>query len=108
MTDDKTREAEAGESRSPEEIRSDIESTREELGDTVEALAAKTDIKEQAHKQADAVKAQAQEKVGEAKRKLSGAKDDMVRKARETSPQTRRYVAAAAFVGFLVGQWSRR
>ena len=68
MTDDKTREAEVGESRSPEEIQSDIESTREKLGDTVEALAAKTDVKEQAHRQADAVKAQAQEKVGEAKR----------------------------------------
>jgi len=34
--------------RGPEEIRADIEHTREELGDTVEALAAKTDIKAQA------------------------------------------------------------
>jgi hypothetical protein len=108
MTDDKTREAEAGESRSPEEIQADIESTREELGDTVEELAAKTDVKEQARKQADAVKVQAQEKVAEAKRKLTAAKDEMVRKAQETSPETRRYVAGAAFVGFLVGQWSKR
>ena len=34
--------------RGPEEIRADIEQTREELGDTVEALAAKTDVKAQA------------------------------------------------------------
>ena len=108
MTDEKTREADAGESRSPEEIQSDIESTREELGDTVEELAAKIDVKEQARKQADAAKVQAQEKVAEARRKLTGAKDDMVRKARETSPETRKYVAGAALVAFLVGRWSRR
>ena len=35
----------AQETRTPEEIRADIEQTREEVGDTVEALAAKTDVK---------------------------------------------------------------
>jgi ElaB/YqjD/DUF883 family membrane-anchored ribosome-binding protein len=74
----------------------------------VEELAAKIDVKEQARKQADAAKVQAQEKAAEARRKLTGAKDDMVRKARETSPETRRYVAGAALVAFLVGRWSRR
>ena len=38
------------ETRSPEEIRRDIEETRGELGDTVEALAAKADVKAQAKK----------------------------------------------------------
>ena len=48
------------EERSPEEIRADIEQTREDLGDTVEALSAKTDVKAQAKAKVDSVK----EKVG--------------------------------------------
>ena len=51
MTDDETQdgaEATAGETKSPEQIQADIEQTREELGDTVEALAEKTDVKAQA------------------------------------------------------------
>jgi ElaB/YqjD/DUF883 family membrane-anchored ribosome-binding protein len=53
------------EQRSPEEIRADIEQTREDLGDTVEALAAKTDVKGQAKAKVEAVK-----------EKVTGAKDD--------------------------------
>lgn len=34
--------------KSPEEIRRDIEETREDLGDTVDALSAKTDVKARA------------------------------------------------------------
>ena len=37
----------------PEEIRRDIERTRRELGDTVEALAHKADVKEQARVKKD-------------------------------------------------------
>ena len=44
------------ESRSPEEIRAEIEQTREEVGDTVEALAAKTDVKAQAKQRIEAIK----------------------------------------------------
>lgn len=40
----------ADESREPEEIREDIEQTREELGDTVAAMAEKTDVKQQAQR----------------------------------------------------------
>jgi ABC-type transporter Mla subunit MlaD len=54
---------EAGE-RTPEEIQADIERTREQLGDTVEALAAKTDVK-----------ARAQERVEEIKENLKGKAD---------------------------------
>ena len=42
----------ADESREPEEIREDIEQTREELGDTVTAVAEKTDVKQQARAKA--------------------------------------------------------
>ena len=45
------------ETREPEAIRRDIEETRRELGDTVEALAAKADLKGQARHKVDDVKA---------------------------------------------------
>jgi hypothetical protein len=40
--------AQVSEARDPEEIREEIEATREDLGETVEALAAKADVKAQA------------------------------------------------------------
>jgi ElaB/YqjD/DUF883 family membrane-anchored ribosome-binding protein len=51
----------AGE-RSPDEIRADIGATREELGETVEALAEKTDVKEQARQSAGRVADHAKER----------------------------------------------
>lgn len=42
--------------RSPEEIRASIEQTRRELGDTVEELAAKTDVKAHAKAKVEEVK----------------------------------------------------
>jgi Protein of unknown function (DUF3618) len=73
-----------GGNRSPEEIRRDIEQTREEVGDTVEALAAKTDVKAQAHARVEDIKANVREhapasaqegvaKAGEHKLVLLGA-----------------------------------
>jgi ElaB/YqjD/DUF883 family membrane-anchored ribosome-binding protein len=51
--------------RSPDEIRNDIEHTREELGDTVEALAAKTDdVKQQAKSKLDEAKQRVEAAVG--------------------------------------------
>jgi UTP:GlnB (protein PII) uridylyltransferase len=43
--------------RTPEQVREDIERTRAEMGDTVAQLAAKTDIKAQAHRAVDTAKA---------------------------------------------------
>ena len=40
----------AKEPREPEEIREEIEQTREELGDTVATMAKKTDVKQQAQR----------------------------------------------------------
>ena len=42
--------------KSAEQLRAEIEDTREELGDTVEALAAKTDVKTRAREKADELK----------------------------------------------------
>ena len=61
--------------REPEEIRRDIEATRHDLGDTVEALAAKADVK-----------AQAKQKVDDVKASVAGRKDDLMGKAKEASP----------------------
>jgi len=41
----------------PERIRAEIEATRQELGDTVEALAAKADVKAHARERIDRTKA---------------------------------------------------
>ena len=57
--------ADEGRQKSPEEIRVDIEQTREELGDTVEALAAKTDVKAQAKERIASLKDTAQTKKDE-------------------------------------------
>jgi hypothetical protein len=49
----------------PEEIREDIEQTRGELGETVAALAEKTDVKQQAQAKAEELKGQASAKARE-------------------------------------------
>ena len=49
------------EERTPEDIQADIEQTRDQVGDTVEALAAKTDVKARAHARVDELKATARE-----------------------------------------------
>lgn len=61
--------------REPEEIREDIAQTREELGDTAEALAAKTDIKGQAQAKAEDIKGQARAKVESVKEKVGSGED---------------------------------
>jgi ElaB/YqjD/DUF883 family membrane-anchored ribosome-binding protein len=55
----------AKESREPGQIREDIEQTREELGETVAAVAEKTDVKRQAQAKAEELKGQAGAKAKE-------------------------------------------
>jgi ElaB/YqjD/DUF883 family membrane-anchored ribosome-binding protein len=106
MTEGKPTETPETEGRSPEEIRTDIEATREQVGDTVEALAAKTDVKAQAKKSAEEAKQQAREKVAEAKTKVNATTNDVVGKARENPLPTA--AVGAALAGFLLGRWSKR
>src|SRR4051812_14030356 len=61
--------------RTPEQLRAEIEGTREDLGDTVEALAAKTDVKTRAREKAD-----------ELKRTATTKKDDLIAKAKRAKP----------------------
>lgn len=63
--------------RSPEEIRADIEQTREQVGDTVEALAEKTDVKGQAQQRISGLKADLQHK-----------RDELTAKARTATPES--------------------
>jgi type VI protein secretion system component VasF len=44
-------------SKDPDQIRQEIEATRQELGDTVEALASKTDVKAHARERIERTKA---------------------------------------------------
>jgi len=60
--------------KSPEQLRAEIEETREDLGDTVEALAAKTDVK-----------ARARERADELKRSALLKKDELLSKAKRSS-----------------------
>jgi ElaB/YqjD/DUF883 family membrane-anchored ribosome-binding protein len=98
----------------PEQIQQEIERTREAVGDTVEALAQKADVKSQAKR-----------KLQEAKASVSEKTEGLVGKAREASPNNATaaasqvserarenplpMAAASAFaVGFLVGRISKR
>jgi preprotein translocase subunit SecF len=72
------------EERGPEEIREEIEETREELGDIVAAVAEKTDVKKQAKAKVDDVKAQASAKADEAKLKAK----ELGEKAKAAAPES--------------------
>jgi len=59
----------------PAQLRADIERTRQDLGDTVAALAEKTDVK-----------ARAKEKVSEVRQNVTEKRTELMGKARESSP----------------------
>jgi len=102
--------------RSPEEIRQEIDQTREELGDTVEALAAKTDVKAQVSGRVEAIKQDAASRVEtlkqDAAERVDKAKEAVPDSAGEGAQQVADtvkakpvpYTAGGAFVvGFLLG-----
>lgn len=89
----------AGETRTPEEIRTEIEQTREQLGQTVEALAEKTDVKARAHEQIDtaketvaenveAAKKAVTENVGAAKEAVTHQADEILTRVRGATPES--------------------
>jgi Protein of unknown function (DUF3618) len=69
-------------------IMEDIERTREQLGETVEALAAKADVRARAEQKTAEVKARAGQKAAEVtgtiKAKVGGPVKDQVERARQT------------------------
>jgi|HubBroStandDraft_6_1064221.scaffolds.fasta_scaffold59159_3 regulator of protease activity HflC (stomatin/prohibitin superfamily) len=101
------------------EIQQEIDRTRERLGETVDELAAKADVKARTQAKAAEMKARAQGKATEMKAKAQGKATEMKAKATEVSGQVRRSpvvqrrwpVAAAAASIVLVGSllaWRRR
>jgi hypothetical protein len=98
----------------PERLREDIEHTREQLGDTVEALAAKTDVKAQAH-----------QRVTQAKHAVRHRREQLTAKAQATTPDSAKAsgaqiiakvrdnpaptaLTAAALTGFALGRLTAR
>ena len=55
----------------PEELRREIERTRQELGETVDALSHKADVKEQARIKKEEVRGQARAKKDEVRKQVS-------------------------------------
>jgi ElaB/YqjD/DUF883 family membrane-anchored ribosome-binding protein len=90
--------SDAGSARTPAEIEQDIEQTREELGDTVAALAEKTDVKARAKDKVQDVKESVADKKGEFASKAQAKKDEFASKAQDASPSSidTEQVAAAA------------
>ena len=73
---------------SAQELRAEIERTQEELGDTVEALARKTDVKAQASARVDAAKGSIAETVQGARATVSQTADDVVSKVKQVTPES--------------------
>lgn len=99
---------------SPEELQQEIAQTREQLGDTVEALAEKADVKAQAKDRLAGVKETAQEKKAEftararqAAPESAGAGVQQVSSAVQEKPLP--FAAGGAFaMGVLVGWLARK
>jgi ElaB/YqjD/DUF883 family membrane-anchored ribosome-binding protein len=102
--------------RTPEQVRDEIEETRGELGDTVAALAEKTDVKAQAKQTVDAAKENVTGRVSEIRQNVTDKKDDFVSSAQEATPESasdaaqrvkafieRNAVAVAAVSAFALG-----
>ena len=76
------------ESQSPEELRAEIERTQEQLGDTVEALAHKTDVKAQASARIDAAKESVQQTVHGVQESVQHTREDFVAKVKQSTPES--------------------
>jgi len=74
--------------RTPDEIRRDIERTREELGQTAAALATKADVKARAHDKLDETRARFSRQVQDTRAKVSVTAGSAREKAAGATPET--------------------
>jgi ElaB/YqjD/DUF883 family membrane-anchored ribosome-binding protein len=95
MGQDKGQASTNVESRDPEEIKEEIEQSREELGDTVAAVTEKADVKQQAKNKVSKAKQGAGAKKDAAKQKASAAKNAAAQKASATKRQATAKVSDA-------------
>ncbi|MFE7773312.1 DUF3618 domain-containing protein [Streptomyces sp. NPDC057445] len=70
-----------GSTPTPDELREEVQGTREQLGRTVEALAAKTDVKAQVQEKVTAAKGSIQDKAVHAKEQVRDKKEQVRDKA---------------------------
>jgi hypothetical protein len=109
-----TAEGAQPEPESPEAIRAGIEETRGELGDTVEALARKSDVKGRAHDRIASVKQDARAKAGQLKQKAGDVTPETARRSgEEVVAKVRANPApiagvAVVVLAFMAGRWSGR
>lgn len=101
--------------KSPEELEADIEATREDLGETVDALAQKADVKSQVTEKLEERKSQLREKQEELKQKLSSGEGEggspsteQVKQAagqvaQRADEQPRAFIAGAFVAGIAIG-----
>jgi hypothetical protein len=72
--------------RTPEQVREEIERTRLEMGETVGQLAAKADLKAQAHRAVDNAKTTVRDKAHDVKSNAGVRKDELATTARDAMP----------------------
>lgn len=112
MTDPEMGTPEPGPGASVDDIQSDIEATRNELGQTVEALAAKLDVKQQAKQKVDDTKHVIADKAESVRSKGVEVGSQVVDAATDAEGSVRPVVPAAALavVAVIVGVviWRRR
>jgi preprotein translocase subunit SecF len=92
MTDN----APSGQDPTPDELREQARATRDELAHTVEALAAKADVKAQAQQKAAETRTQAQQKAAEAKHQVQDTTAHVLQTARDKTPEPVREKATHA------------
>jgi MYXO-CTERM domain-containing protein len=100
---------EPGPNADKDDIQADIEQTRAELGETVEALSAKLDVKERAKEKVDETKERAKDKVHETKERVVERADTLRHTATDDPKRAMPVVAAVAvlaLIGIIV--WRRR
>jgi uncharacterized protein YdbL (DUF1318 family) len=99
--------------RTPEQIQADIERTRAEVGDTVEQLAAKTDVKARAHERVEEIKGNVRQTAEELKSKATASTPDSAQQGGKQAVQTVRSnpapfaFAGAVLLGYLIGRGRR-
>ncbi len=96
---------EQAEEKSPQELRANIEETREQLGDTVEALAEKTDVKAQARRRLHSMKGAAEQKRQQVQAKAKAATPESANAGMQQVASTARQnpIPVAALGAFLAG-----
>jgi hypothetical protein len=83
-----------------DQLRADIERTRQQLGETAEVLAAKADVKAQAKRKANRLKDQATARAHQVREQAAGGW--------LSSPSALASAAAVVFAAIAIAAWRRR